>query len=195
MVAGRTISRFGRTFEAYDPDGSGGGPSTWILSSAGAGGGAAATGAAQSGLFTPSAAVGGGAAAVAKAGMALYLSAPPATPGSPVAVDLAVAIDALPVPGVATPPAPWRVVGLAGQEAVSGQLVGLVTDGQLALADWSAVTGTVSLTVGATYYLGDSIRGQLQDRCPTTAGSTVVSVGVATAPQILEVEINFIVRN
>lgn len=176
MAAARQITRFGRTFVEYDPDGPGGGPPTWILAAAGPGSGGGPSGV-TNGLFksaTPG--------AVVRTGMALYFS-------SQTEVDLAVASDA--TGGGASP---YLVAGLANMDAFNGQLVGLISDGQLTLGDWTQVTGAANLDTGKRYYLSNGHEGQVQPFCPTTPGSTVVCVGQAVSPLTLEVEIDVMVR-
>jgi len=117
-------------------------------------------------------------------GMAVYFKAPGV-------LDLAQAIDA-------TPPAtghPYEVAGLAASDASNGQIIALITDGQISLADWTRVAGTVALEVNKRYYLSDMTAGMLSLTCPSAAGSTVVCVGQAISQQTLDVEINLLVRN
>ena len=162
----------------FDPDGSGGGPATWILGSAGAGAGSGSS-SAPSGIFTP--AIGG--PGLLKAGMAVYFKAPGV-------LDLALAVDAAP----AAPAAPYQVVGLANAETSGGQAVGMTVDGQLSLTDWTAVVGAIDLVPGARYYLSARDPGQLVLSCPSGVGTSVVSVGQALSERTLEVEINLIAR-
>lgn len=172
----QVITRFGRVYTSYDPDGLGGGPSTWILSSAGAGSGGGSSD--PNGVFLP-----GTPGAQLKAGMAVYIP----EPGQ---LDLALAFDGAEGASVE----PFRVAGLATMDAVSGQTVSLVTDSQLRLLDWTAVTGAVDLLPGRTYYLSKTVPGQLQATAPQGAGVTVVAVGRAVDQRTLEIEINILVR-
>lgn len=119
----------------------------------------------------------------AKTGMALYFKAP-------ATLDLALAVDAL----SAALAAPYLVAGLANADATVAETVGLITDGRLSLADWSAVTRTKDLVPGARYYLSDLFPGELSLGCPTTAGSSVVSVGQGLSERTLEIEIDLIAR-
>jgi hypothetical protein len=177
LATARTINRFGRTYVEFDPDGTGGGPATWILGSAGAGSGSGPT-VGPSGVFTP--AVTG---KVCRAGNPLYFK-------SAGVLDLAQAIDSVPPGGVH----PYQVSGLASFDANTGEQVGLITDGQLSLSDWIFIAGTTTLTVGARYYLSQAAAGMLTDSCPSAPGTTVISVGQAISPSTLEVEITFMVR-
>lgn len=176
-LAARTITRFGRTYTEFDPSG-GGGPSTWILSSAGAGtsGGVSTT---PSGAFTPSV-VGGG----CPAGAVLYLRQVDQ-------LDLAIAVDG---PTTTTGVQPWEAIGLATMAATAGQRVGVTTDGQMQLADWTAVAGTADLVPGATYYLSATRAGGMDVLVPSGAGVTVVQVGRAISARTLEIEIDIQVR-
>jgi hypothetical protein len=182
LAAPRTIRRFGRTYEEFDPDGVGGGPSTWVLSSAGGGSGSGSS-ASPSGTFSPA---GGGPLAACIAGNALYFR----IPGH---LDLAIGIDAA-AGGVIGAPPPYMVAGLASADAIDGQLVGVVSDGQVSRADWSPVAGSHDLVPGARYYLSVGTPGMLQLACPSMPASWVVCVGQAVSERALEVELNLIAR-
>ena len=172
-MTAQVITRFGRTYAEYNP---GGGPSTWILTAPGAG-----TGSEQSdpsGTFTPA-----NAGAVLKAGMAVYLP----EPGE---LDLALAVDG----ALGQSVEPFRVIGLSAVDATGGQTASVVTDRQIRLTDWTAVTGAVDLLAGRTYYLSSTIPGALRSTAPQGEGVTIVSVGRATDERTLDVEINIHVR-
>lgn len=175
-MTARTIIRFGRVYTEYDPDGLGGGTSTWILSSPGGGSGEGTSEA--SGTLVPATP-----GTELKAGMAVYM--PEAGH-----LDLALAVDA----GGGAEVDPFRVIGLATMDATTGQSVSVVTDSQLRLIDWTAVTGTEYLVAGRTYYLSKTDPGQLQLTAPEGAGVTVVSVGRAVDQRTFEVEVNTLVR-
>ena len=172
----RTISRFGRTYVEYDPSG-GNGPSTWILSSPGAGssGGSSYL---PDGLFQPATP-----GASVAAGQALFMPAV----GE---LDLAIAVDG----AAGQSPQPYQVIGLAASNATDGQRLRIVTDGQIQLLDWSAVTGTVDLQAGQLYYLSSTTAGRLQTAVPSGSGVTVAVVGRAMSSRILEIEIDVRVR-
>lgn len=182
MAAPRTIRRFGRTYEEFDPDGVGGGPSTWVLSSAGGGTGSGSS-ASPTGTFSPAA---GAAVRTCNAGNALYFI-------SGGRLDLAMGVDAL-AGAAAGAPAPYMVAGLASADAIDGQMVGVVSDGQVSRADWSPVAGSRDLVPGARYYLSVATPGLLQLACPSTPGTWVVCVGQALSERALDVEINLIAR-
>jgi hypothetical protein len=178
LATPKTISRFGRTYEEFDPDGGGGGPATWILSTSGNGSGSGTGGSSlPSGVYTPAV------SAPAMTGMALYFTAPNT-------LDLAVGRE----PTVSGAPAPYMVVGLANADATTGQAVGLISDGQLSKVNWTDVVGARDLVPGARYYLSAVVPGMLQSSCPTAPGTIVVAVGQALSERALEVEINLIAR-
>ena len=79
--------------------------------------------------------------------------------------------------------AKWRVAGLALNAAEAGFTVTFRTDGNIELADWSAVAGTPLLTPNAVYYLGES--GGLTPTAPTAGGRAVTEVGRAVEETIL----------
>lgn len=178
MATARTITRFGRTYAEYDPDGTGGGPSTWVLSSAGAGPAGAPGSGQTTGSFTPAVP-----ATTAKAGMAVFFNGT----GT---IDLALAKDAT-APATAHP---YEVAGLLAADATNGQIVAVITDGQVSQADWLAVTGAAVLEVNKRYFLSDATPGMLTTTCPAAVGSTVVCVGQAISQQTLDVEVNLLVK-
>jgi hypothetical protein len=178
LATARTISRFGRTYTEFDPDGGGGGPPTWVLATPGAGSGSASSGA-SSGIFTPSTPT----STIAKAGMAVYMP----SPGN---LDLAQATDA----SVAGTIHPYLVAGLAAADTTVGQSVNVLTDGQLSLSDWTLITGEATLRINQRYYLSDLMPGTMTFICPTRLGSTVVCLGQAVSQLTFEIEINLMVH-
>jgi hypothetical protein len=76
------------------------------------------------------------------------------------------------------------VVGLAEVDTLLGFPVDAVI-GNMTLADWSAITGTVSLTPGF-YFLAEG--GGLTTAAPFTTGATVVQVGFAARPDTLWID-------
>jgi hypothetical protein len=83
-----------------------------------------------------------------------------------------------------------RVVGLTTKAALSTHVVTYDTEGKLQLTDWTAITGTATLTPGAFYYLSDATAGMLTTVAPTSGGSYVVCVGKAISTLILDIEIS-----
>jgi len=53
------------------------------------------------------------------------------------------------------------------------------TAGQFTLADWTAVTGTVTLANKATYFLDPTNPGKLTTTAPSTPGQVVQIIGYA----------------
>lgn len=62
------------------------------------------------------------------------------------------------------------------------------SDEYLTLADWTAVTGSVSLTALGIYFLS-STPGQLTTTAPTTPGTIVQIVGQVVSPTTLKIEL------
>lgn len=79
------------------------------------------------------------------------------------------------------------VDGFARTDAASGQPC-QVEDHHLTLADWTAVTGSVSLVPGRRYFL-DTPTGRLTASAPSGAGVFVIRVGVALNAQTLKIQI------
>lgn len=173
-MAGRTITRFTRDYEEFDPDGAGGGPSTWILSAPGSGSGS-----------------GGAVAGGLKAVLSASLKGGPFPAGTPLAMDPAGEL----VLADATAPHTAVCVGLLLQSAAAGARAYYTSDGELSLADWTAVT-TVGplLSPGVRYFLDPGKPGTITTICPTQPGVYAAPIGVALSSNLLEVEINLPVR-
>lgn len=175
FVAGQTTTRFGRVYTSFDPDGPGGGPSVWLLGTAGDGSSSSAV--ISAGIYDPAA------TGNAPLGAPVYFKAPGV-------LALAQAVDAT-TPGDG---APHQAIGLLANVCGPGDAAGVIADGRLTRADWSAVMGAAALVSGERYYLSAVQAGQLRPVCPSTPGATVVALGQALDPQTIEVEINRIVR-
>lgn len=94
-------------------------------------------------------------------------------------------------------------VGLAQANALStAQVAGIATAAASAtfaatfadtwgvtLTDWTASTGSSTLTLGATYYLDPATAGGLTTTAPTTSGQAVTRVGVALTTLTLLLDI------
>jgi len=171
-VPGRTITKFTRTYEEFDPDGAGNGPPTWILA-------------------TPGAASGG---AVITGGKTALVSA--IAGATPIQIGQALAMTSGGELRLAdaTADATATCVGLALTSAGAGSLLTYTSDGQVSLADWSAVTGSAALVPGTRYFLNPVTPGGLTNVCPTTPGVYAAPVGVALSTTLLEVEINLPVK-
>lgn len=81
-----------------------------------------------------------------------------------------------------------KAVGFAAASIVASTGGQIAVMGPLTLADWSAATGSATLTVGATYYLSTTA-GQITATAPTTPGNIVQVVGVAIAADTLDIQI------
>ena len=106
-------------------------------------------------------------------GMALYVS------GSGT-VDLAQA-DAEATKGV---------IGLAVDDVLIGATGNYQMEGQITLADWTAVVGSVSLTAGSFYFLDENTAGHLTANPTSTSGEYVVRVGRAVTSTTLDIEVS-----
>jgi hypothetical protein len=112
-----------------------------------------------------------------KDGVTIGLGAAVATHSSGTGVVRASAADSTrPCVGLAT-------VGAAPTVAETVQ-----TSGPLTVADWTAATGSATLTRGP-YYLDPATPGLLTATAPTAAGQVVQGIGYAVSPNILELDI------
>ena len=82
-----------------------------------------------------------------------------------------------------------EVFGIAVAGTQAGGSAPYVTGGELALSDWTAVTGSVSLVPGASYYLHPSAAGMLTTTAPSVAGQYVIRVGQAVSTTTMNVTI------
>lgn len=168
----RQINRFTRTYEEFDPDGTGGGPPTWVLASPGGGVGVGAIVNGTSGVLAAS--VGtvavpiGSALAINSAGELILADAN--------RYDTSVC------------------VGLALTSATGGNVCSYSIDGQLSLADWTAVAGTALLQPGKRYFLDPAAPGRLTVHCPARRGVYAAPVGTAISQTLLDIEINLPIR-
>jgi hypothetical protein len=85
-------------------------------------------------------------------------------------------------------PARYQVAGIALAEVAPTFAGNYASDGLISLEDWSAVTGSATLSVGATYFLSDVI-GQLTITAPQTSGLFVVRIGRAVTTSTLAIEL------
>lgn len=81
------------------------------------------------------------------------------------------------------------VIGVANEAASTSAQAEYITEGKVTKTDWSAVAGTTTLTVGATYYLSPTTAGRITSTAPIAVGEYVVKVGRATSPLVLDLEI------
>ena len=69
----------------------------------------------------------------------------------------------------------------------SGQTGNFVTAGQLAVADWTSIIGSATLTAGAIYYLSGATGGLLTATAPVAG--YIVEVGVAISTTLMQIRI------
>lgn len=81
-----------------------------------------------------------------------------------------------------------QAVGLLAASVAAGFSGGVITDGPLTLADWTAVVGTTTLAAKAAYYL-DTTAGRLTATPPAQGGQALQRIGVAVGPNTLDVRI------
>lgn len=81
------------------------------------------------------------------------------------------------------------VIGLAVEAITAGGTGDYLTEGQIEQSDWTAVTGSATLSPGATYYLSTSVAGGLTTTPPTADGDIVVRVGTALSTTEMDIEI------
>jgi hypothetical protein len=80
-------------------------------------------------------------------------------------------------------------VGLANSNATVGTDVEVLCEGSVYQADWSLVTGTATLTVGAWYFLSDT-DGMLTTTAPSTDNHIIIRVGRAITETLFDIEIS-----
>jgi hypothetical protein len=83
-------------------------------------------------------------------------------------------------------------IGLLFANIGIGGTATYMTEESITLADWTVITGTVSLTPGALYWLSNSVAGGLSDVAPTTG--YVVQIGRATSATTFDIEIEESIR-
>ena len=82
-----------------------------------------------------------------------------------------------------------RTVGLITQAASVDDNTFVQTDGDVTLADWTAVIGGAFLTPGSVYFLSTT-DGQMSTTPPTGDGDVVVTMGVAVTTTKFDIEVN-----
>lgn len=82
-----------------------------------------------------------------------------------------------------------RCVGLLLQDTSSAVAGPVQTSGVVTVADWTAATGSASLSVHGRYFLDAATPGKLTLVPPSTVGQFVQAVGEAVGPQSLDVNI------
>lgn len=112
-----------------------------------------------------------------KQGSTLAAGAPVATHSSGVGVVSASAADDM-----------LEAVGLVTTSAVLLASANIQTDGPFELSDWTEVTGSVSLSPKAVYFLSTA-DGTLTTTPPSSFGNVMQKVGYAVGPQTLQISI------
>ncbi len=82
-----------------------------------------------------------------------------------------------------------RVVGFTYSATGALSLLPIVNAGFIELADWTLVTGTVSLVYGAQYFLDNVTAGKMITTAPVTSGHYVVPLGVALSATLFSINI------
>jgi hypothetical protein len=82
-----------------------------------------------------------------------------------------------------------RVCGLATQNALATFACAFLPSGKLTLSDWTAATGSTTLTAGSDYFLSETL-GLLTTSSPVTAGSCALRVGKALTTLTMKIEIS-----
>jgi len=73
------------------------------------------------------------------------------------------------------------VIGLCRSTSIASSASGdIQLDGQLTLADWTAIIGSATLTAGSKYYLSEATKGMLTATPPTTGFVVVVGTALST---------------
>lgn len=76
--------------------------------------------------------------------------------------------------------------GICTVGATAGNAASYVTEGLVALANWTVSVGTASLTPGTLYFLDPNNPGGMTEVSPTSSGQIVLVTGRATTGQILD---------
>lgn len=81
-----------------------------------------------------------------------------------------------------------RPIGFVKDNSIPTSATGAIqTDGVLSLTDWTAATGSTTLTPGSVYYLSNSTAGKITSTPPTSG--YVVEVGIALSSTELDIDI------
>jgi hypothetical protein len=112
--------------------------------------------------------------------------AAPITLGQPVYINAADGVKLLSANSANS----TKFAGLVGDASIgAGNTGNIQYTGELTgnSAQWTAITGSGTLTAGATYYVDDAATGNLTATAPTTAASYVIPVGVAINTTTLKI--------
>lgn len=80
-------------------------------------------------------------------------------------------------------------VGLVLLGATANETATVLTEGSIDQADWTAVTGSASLSPGSIYFL-DIAAGKMSTSPPAAAGQVVVKMGTAISITKIDIEVN-----
>ena len=106
--------------------------------------------------------------------------------GQPTYIDGSSSVDLAQANAAATS----SIIGLVAETSISSAATGSIqTNGALTSADWTAVTGGVTLTAGADYFLDAASPGMLTTTPPVGNPNSVTCVGVATSTDTLQIRI------
>ena len=82
----------------------------------------------------------------------------------------------------------YNFFGLAAADVLSSFACKVVNNSCLQLADWTAATGSSTLTTGSYYYIDTATAGMITTTAPTTDGQVVYRVGQAVSADTMKVE-------
>lgn len=106
--------------------------------------------------------------------------------GSPVYINVDGGIRAADASSVITA----GVIGVVQDTLIATAVLGRVlTDGTLTVADWTAIAGTATLTVGGVYFLDATTPGMISLTAPSDAGDSLVRIGTAVNGTTLELSV------
>ena len=113
-------------------------------------------------------------------------NAGPITLGQPVYVDGSGSVDLAQANAAATS----DVIGLVAEASIAAAATGSIqTNGAITSSDWTAVTGAVTLSAGAPYFLDAAAPGMLTTSPPTGNPNSVTCVGIATSTDTFQIRI------
>lgn len=103
-------------------------------------------------------------------------------PGTPVYRDNLGQFRAASAASLTTAPA----IGIVAKNTLQNYTVNVISTGYLTLYNWVSITGTVSLTLGATYYLAVA-SGKLTTNSAESGSLVTQAIGLATSVNTLQV--------
>ncbi len=83
-----------------------------------------------------------------------------------------------------------HVLGLAATSAAIGFTTEVLAIGSVTLTDWTAVTGSATLTRGMDYFLSSATAGMITTTAPQSSGDWVTRVGHAVSTTTLEIHVH-----